>query len=32
MITIREAVGDDVEAVWPLARDLATSYEVDHDT
>ncbi len=31
MITIREAVGDDVEAVWPLARDLATSYEVDPD-
>ena len=32
MITVRPAVADDVDAVWPLARDLATSYEVDHDT
>ncbi len=32
MITIREAAAEDVDAVWPLARDLATSYEVDHDT
>ncbi|HEY5788557.1 MAG TPA: GNAT family N-acetyltransferase [Microlunatus sp.] len=32
MITVRPAVADDVDAVWPLARDLATSCEVDHDT
>lgn len=30
MITVRPAIVDDVDAVWPLARDLATSYEVDH--
>ncbi len=31
MITVRRAVvGED--AVWPLARDLATSYVVDRDT
>jgi len=32
MITVRPAVAADVDAVWPLARDLAPSYEVDHDT
>ena len=32
MITVRPAVVDDVDAVWPLARDLATSYVVDRDT
>ena len=32
VITVRPAVAEDVDAVWPLARDLATSYEVDHDT
>ena len=32
MITVRPAVVEDVDAVWPLARDLATSYEVDRDT
>jgi predicted N-acetyltransferase YhbS len=32
MITIRPAVVGDVDAVWPLARDLATSYVVDRDT
>ncbi|HYI53754.1 MAG TPA: GNAT family N-acetyltransferase [Microlunatus sp.] len=31
MITVRAAVGEDVDAVWPLARDLATSYAVDHE-
>jgi predicted N-acetyltransferase YhbS len=31
VITVRAAVGEDVDAVWPLARDLATSYAVDHD-
>lgn len=32
MITVRPAVVDDVDAVWPLARDLATSYVVDRHT
>ncbi len=32
MITVRAAVIGDVDAVWPLARDLATSSAVDHDT
>ena len=32
MITVRPAVAEDVDAVWPLARDLATSYEVDQDS
>ena len=32
MITVRPAVVDDVDAVWPLARDLATSYVVDRAT
>jgi hypothetical protein len=31
MITVRAAVIGDVDAVWPLARDLATSSAVDHD-
>jgi len=31
MITVRPAVAEDVDAVRPLARDLATSYEVDPD-
>lgn len=31
MITVRPAGVQDVDAVWPLARDLATSYTVDHD-
>jgi predicted N-acetyltransferase YhbS len=30
VITIRPALVDDLDDVWPLARDLATSYEVDH--
>ena len=32
MIVVRAALIEDVDAVWPLARDLATSYAVDHDT
>ena len=32
MIDVRPAVVDDADAVWPLARDLATSYVVDQDT
>ena len=32
MITVRLAAAGDVDAVWPLARDLATSYEVDPGT
>ncbi len=31
MITVRPAIAQDLEAVWPLARDLATSYRVDRD-
>ncbi len=31
MITVRAAVIGDVDAVLPLARDLATSSAVDHD-
>jgi hypothetical protein len=31
VITVRPAVVDDVDAVWPLARDLATSYVVDRE-
>lgn len=32
MIAVRPAVVGDLDAVWPLARDLATSYLVDHHT
>lgn len=32
MITVRPATTADIEAVWPLARDLATSHVVDHPT
>jgi GNAT superfamily N-acetyltransferase len=32
MITVRSAVVGDVDAVWPLARDLATSSVIDRDT
>ena len=31
-VVVRAAAAEDWEQVWPLARDLATSYEVDPDT
>lgn len=30
-VVVRAAASEDREQVWPLARDLATSYEVDPD-